>query len=75
MKKKDNFKGKSLIGFNVLLLITTCISAFSGFFIAKNETLQGLLSFTYSDYLIIVASVIILTILSALVFNVLMKGN
>lgn len=75
MKKKDNFKGKSLIGFNVLLLITTCISAFSGFFIAKNENLQGLLSFTYSDYLIIVASVIILTILSALVFNVLMKGK
>ena len=75
MKKKDSFKVKAFIGLNLLILITTFISAFGGIYMAKNETIQDALPFAYSHYLIIIAVVLILTVLSSLVFNVLMKGK
>ena len=75
MKKKDSFKVKAFIGFNLLILITTFISALGGFYMAKNETIQDALPFAYSHYLIIIAVVLILTVLSSFVFNVLMKGK
>lgn len=75
MKKKDSFKVKLIILVNVLILITTLISAFVGFYVAKNENVEAVLTYTASRYLIIIGAVVILTVLSSFVFYVLMRGK
>lgn len=67
MKKKDSFKVKTLFLISLLILITTLISAFVGFYVAKNEKLETVI--------ILIGAVVIITVLSSFVFYVLMKGK
>ncbi|CAI9393658.1 methyl-accepting chemotaxis protein [Niallia sp. Sow4_A1] len=67
MKKKNSFKVKTLIIMNVLILITTLISAFVGFYVAKNENSETVIIF--------IGAVVIITVLSSFVLYVLMKGK
>lgn len=67
MKKKDSFKVKTLFLISLLILITTLISAFVGFYVAKNENLETVI--------ILIGAVVIITVLSSFVFYVLMKGK
>jgi len=67
MKKKNSFKVKTLIIMNVLILITTLISAFVGFYVAKNENSETAIIF--------IGAVVIITVLSSFVLYVLMKGK
>lgn len=67
MKKKDSFKVKTLFLISLLILITTLISAFVGFYVAKNENLETVI--------ILICAVVIITVLSSFVFYVLMKGK
>ncbi|WP_312099157.1 HAMP domain-containing methyl-accepting chemotaxis protein [Niallia sp.] len=75
MKKKDSFKVKLLVVVNVLILISTLISAFVGFYVAKNENIEAAITYTSSHYLIIIGAVVIFTLLSSFVFYVLMKSK
>lgn len=52
---------------NVLILITTLISAFVGFYVAKNENSETAIIF--------IGAVVIITVLSSFVLYVLMKGK
>lgn len=67
MKKKNSFKVKTLIIMNVLILITTLISAFVGFYVAKNENSETAIIF--------IGAVVIITVLSSFVLYVLIKGK
>jgi methyl-accepting chemotaxis protein len=67
MKKKDSFKVKTLFLISVLILITTLISAYVGFYVAKNESLETVI--------ILIGAVVIITVLSSFVFYVLMKSK
>ncbi|WP_400246291.1 methyl-accepting chemotaxis protein [Niallia sp. JL1B1071] len=67
MKKKNSFKVKTLIIMNMLILITTLISTFVGFYVAKNENSETAIIF--------IGAVVIITVLSSFVFYVLMKGK
>lgn len=67
MKKKDSFKVKTLFLINVLILFTSLISAFVGFYVATNENLETVIIF--------IGAVVIITVLSSFVFYVLMKSK